>query len=110
MVISKNTIHLLGEITKPFAAAGVLPKSERQAFIQILNRHTQEAESANASTKRGLKIKDVCDLVNVSRSTVQRMIRTGELRGFYLRPGSPKTLRIDSASVEAVLSGGEVQS
>lgn len=110
MVVSKNTINLLGEITKPLAAAGALPKSERQAFIQILNRHTQEAEGVKVSTqKRGLKISDVCNILNVSRSTVQRMIQRGELRGHYLRPGSPKTLRVDPASVDAVLRG-EVQS
>lgn len=107
MTISESTLELIDGMTRPLASAGALPQSERKALLDILRGHTPKVQSRmkGAGGKRGFTVAETCEALNLSRSTVARMIQRGELRGHYLRPGSPKTLRIDPASVDAVLRG-----
>jgi hypothetical protein len=108
-VVAESTVELIDGMTRPLASAGALPQSERKSLLEILRGHTPKMQGQKLDTgkKRGYTVADTCEILGLSRSTVQRMLRNCELRGNYLRPGSPKTLRIDPASVEAVLSGKE---
>jgi|GEM_PF-6273754 len=107
-MVAKSTVDLLGELTKPYTATGLLPKSERQALLKILSEHTPDRlKHEQAPQKDMLTVAEVSERLGVSKTTIWRMRKTGELRGRYLKSGSPKTLRIELDSVNAVLYGKE---
>lgn len=111
-VLSENTVNMIDGLTRSLSETGAIPRSERKALLSLMREHTPAVQGARAKlgdSRRGYTVADVCAALSLSRSTVLRMLRRGELRGHYLRPGSPKTLRIDAASMEAVLCGVEVR-
>jgi len=68
----------------------------RKRFIELLDEGTQHM------TKRGYKIKDICAMLDYSRSTVYELIKAKKLLTYGSGPG----LRVRADSVEAFIAGG----
>ena len=104
--ITPDTVELVSNVVRPYVQGGVLQKTEHQSLLEILRRqvvgHKYPVLESDVLTIQQTAVK-----LSVSSRTVRRMLEAGELSGVYLRPGSSKTLRVFSTSVELVLRGCE---
>lgn len=105
-VISTATVDIVASVTRPMVQAGALHRTEQQAVVRILNKYVAGKNHQDAALT-ALKISEVSKMLGVSTKTILRMVKGGELQGRYLRPNSPKTLRIARSSVEALITGKE---
>lgn len=104
--IAKNTVELFGALTAPLVKTGTLHKSEYDAAMRVLESAANTTLASQAVKNHLLTRADAADRLGVCRTTVSRMFHAGELKGLYLRPGSCRSLRISSESIDVMISCG----
>jgi len=107
-LIGKETVELFGALTAPLVKTGTLHKSEHDAAMRILKAAADAEPSPEAPVSRLLTRADAAGRLGVCKATVSRMFHSGELKGRYLRPGSFRSLRISSESIDEIIQGGDV--
>lgn len=104
--LSKSTVELFGALTAPLVKTGSLNKSEHAAAMRCLAKSAENDPLSKLEADRLLTRTEAAYRLGVCRATISRMVRKGELEGHYLRPGSHRSLRINSKSVEKLVKGG----
>ena len=104
--IAKHTVDLFGALTAPLVKTGSLNKSEHAAAMRCLTEAAQENPQTKPSEPRLLSRTEAAQRLGVCKATITRMVKKGELKGHYLRPGSNRSLRINSKSVDQLVEGG----
>lgn len=103
--IAKTTVELFRAMTEPLVKVGTLPQSEHDAAMRALEIAAKVRPSEERKEPRMLTREDAAARLSVCKTTVSRMFNAGELKGRYLRPGSYRSLRISSESVDEIISG-----
>lgn len=104
--LAQTTVDLFRDLTTPLVRNGALNKSEHSAAMQLLAAATKPEPQNKAHENRLLTRGDAAERLGVCRVTVSRMVKSGELEGFYLRPGSCRSLRIKPDSINKLMDGG----
>lgn len=103
--IAKTTVELFRAMTEPLVKVGTLPQSEHDAAMRVLEIAAKARPSDAHKERRMLTRKEAATRLGVCPTTVSRMYHAGELRGRCLRPGSHRSLRISSESVDEIMNG-----
>ena len=103
--IAKTTVELFRAMTEPLVKVGTLPQSEHDAAMRALEIAAKARPSDERKEPRMLTREAAATRLSVCKTTVSRMFNAGELKGCYLRPGSYRSLRISSESVDAIIRG-----
>lgn len=104
-LIGNHTVELFGALTAPLVKTGTLNKSEHDAAMRLLKEAANAEPSPKAPVCRLLTRADAAERLGVCKTTVSRMVHSGELKGRYLRPGSYRSLRISSESIDEIING-----
>lgn len=85
---------------------GMIPVSQFEASLQVLNRASENPASTSVQDDDILMTtKKVTKLLDCSAKYVYRLGDQGRLNRVYLTPGKPKSLRFRKSEVKAIMQG-----